>query len=97
MHSNSNMHSIPFYARCRNGRGIIVVAIDGDQLDRVDEIVAKHTAANYSVVVLVGDRFNAEPLKRGVAPKTAGQITAPAAWEWIRDNLPQARDCLFVP
>jgi hypothetical protein len=81
-----------------NGRGTIVLAVDGDHLHKLDTIVAPYVAKKQSVVVLVGDRFNAEPYRPGAELKVdPGHITAPPAWAWISENLPFAKDCIFVP
>jgi len=89
---------IPFYKRIPNSKSIIVLAVDGHILDDLDEVVEPYTAKGSSVVVLVGTSSYAEALLPGREPKLApGHITAPPAWEWIRENLPQAKDCIFVP
>lgn len=92
------MGRIPYFKRVPGGRGVIVLAVDGHVLDQIDEIVDEHSPKGQSVVVLVGNRFHAEPLRPGAAPRVEpGHITAPPAWDWIREHLPHARDCIFVP
>lgn len=98
MVENSKKTGIPFYATTGRRSPVIILAVDADQIENLDFHVDKYIKKNLSVVVLVGDRFNAEPLIPGTErPDYIGKISAQPAWAWCADNLPFARDVVFVP
>lgn len=90
--------SIPFYATTGRRSSVIILAVDADVIDDLDAHVQHYIKRNLSVVVLVGNRFNAEPLLPNTPlPEYAGRISAQPAWAWCADNLPFARDVVFIP
>lgn len=90
--------SIPFYATTGRRSSVIILAVDADVIAELDSHVEMYLKKNFSVVVLVGDRFNAEPLLPNTPlPEYAGRISAQPAWAWCADNLPFARDVVFIP
>jgi len=98
----SRRERIPFYASTGRRSPVIILAVDADHIGELDNHVQKYLKRNLSVVVLVGDRFNAEPLVPAadgtvVLPEYIGKISAQPAWAWCSDNLPFARDVVFVP
>ena len=95
---NTRKTGIPFYATSGRRSPVIILAVDADHLPDLDYHVEKYLKKNLSVVVLVGDRFNADPLIPGMAlPEHVGKISAQPAWAWCADNLPFARDVVFIP
>jgi len=95
---NPRKTGIPFYATTGRRSPVIILAIDADHLADLDFYVERYLKKNFSVVVLVGDRFNADPLLPGMeAPEHIGKISAQPAWAWCADNLPFARDVVFIP
>jgi hypothetical protein len=89
---------IPFYATTGRRSPVIILAIDTDHLEDLEYHVEKYLKKNFSVVVLVGDRFVVEPLRPGMPlPEYAGKVSAQPAWAWCADNLPFARDVVFIP
>lgn len=100
--SPSRRDRIPFYATTGRRSPVIILAVDADQLPNLDSHVQRYLKKNFSVVVLVGDQFNAEPLLPAadgavVFPEHIGKISAQPAWAWCADNLPFARDVVFIP
>lgn len=90
--------SIPFYATTGRRSPSIILAIDVDHIGQVDSYVETYLKKNLNVVVLVGDRFNVEPyLKGSDLPEYAGKVSAQPAWAWCSDNMPFARDVVFIP
>lgn len=95
---NSRRPGIPFYATTGRRSPVIIIAVDADHVAQLDRYVEKYLKKNLAVVVLVGDRFNADPYLPGAdLPEYAGKISAQPAWAWCADNLPFARDVVFVP
>jgi hypothetical protein len=96
--SESKRPGIPFYATTGRRSPVIILAVDTTETLRLDAHVERYLKRNFSVVVLVGNRFNAEPLLPGMPlPEYADKISAQPAWAWCADNLPFARDVVFVP
>jgi hypothetical protein len=98
----SHRERIPFYASAGRRSPVIILAVDADHIGDLDNHVQKYLKRNFSVVVLVGDQFNAEPLVPAadgtvVLPEYIGKISAQPAWAWCADNLPFARNVVFVP
>jgi len=98
----SRQSRIPFYASTGRRSPVIILAVDADHIGDLENHVQKYLKRNLSVVVLVGDRFNAEPLVPAadgtvVLPEHIGKISAQPAWAWCADNLPFARDVVFIP
>lgn len=92
----------PLYASTGRRSPVIILAVDSDHIGELDSHVQKYIKRNFSVVVLVGDRFNAEPLVPApdgtiVLPDNIGKISAQPAWAWCADNLPFARNVVFIP
>lgn len=92
---------LPLYASTGRRSPVIILAVDADALPTLDSHVQRYVKKNFSVVVLVGDRFNAEPLVPSVdgtveVPQYIGKISAQPAWHWCADNLPFARDVVFI-
>lgn len=76
----------------------IILAIDAEELPNIDEHVGRYLKRNYSVVVLVGNRFSVDPLLPGEPiPDGVGKVSAQPAWQWCADFMPFARDVVFIP
>jgi hypothetical protein len=96
--ARSRRPAIPLYATASRRSPVIILAVDSTEFSNIDLHVERYVRKNYSVVVLVGDRFNAEPLlKDSPFPEYATKISAQPAWAWCADNLPFARDVVFIP
>jgi hypothetical protein len=96
--ARSRRPAIPFYATASRRSPVIILAVDSTEFSDIDLHVERYVRKNYSVVVLVGDRFNAEPLLKDTPfPEYAAKISAQPAWAWCADNLPFARDVVFIP
>ncbi len=92
------MNRPPIYRKSKGGRGIVVLAATNEVLDDLDTYMEPHLERGLNIVVLVGDSVEAAPLKQDGTSKVApGNLTAPPAWEWIRENAPYVRDCIFIP
>lgn len=92
---------LPLYASTGRRSPVIILAVDADALPSLDAHVQRYVKKNFSVVVLVGDQFNAEPLVPSTdgtveIPQYIGKISAQPAWHWCADNLPFARDVVFI-
>lgn len=98
MADNATRTHLPLYATASRRSPVIILAVDAEEIGRIDDHVRPYVEKNLNVVVLVGDRFNADPYLPGMElPETAGHISAQPAWAWCADNLPYARDVVFIP